>query len=104
MPGLTNGKRNTARCEVPSGNDNTIDDSEPDRSKAPSSSVWLSLYLAEWPAIDTASGKTSTTNSASSEENHQAAMVYPWTDCLSWDDAEDILLPTNWGLSDTAFQ
>eukprot|EP00536_Pseudo-nitzschia_multiseries_P008018 jgi/Psemu1/19348/gm1.19348_g len=108
-PNNTNGKKNTALCELPycddrerdTNNSNSNSNNKPSKATA---SVWLSLYLAEWPAIDSAAYGSEKTKTISTSENHQAAMVYPWTDCLSWDDAEDILLPNDWGLSDTAFQ
>ncbi|VEU38583.1 unnamed protein product [Pseudo-nitzschia multistriata] len=113
IPSLKNGKKNTAECTVIAAEDRSPgtgeeDDGDEDRTIAPSSSVWLSLYLAEWPSIDSSTSASETARatilSTTFSENHQAAMVYPWTDCLSWDDAEDILLPADWGLSDTAFQ
>jgi hypothetical protein len=104
IPGGRNGNKNTARCSIV-GNENDL--GGPDQSKAEKqNSVWLSLWLAEWPS--STSGSSFETrkriSSSSSSENHEAAMVYPWTDSLSWDDAEDILIPTTWGSSDTAFQ
>lgn len=102
IPGGKNNKKNTARCSVAEDSDDDDDGvdetggvgSDENENDAPG--VWLSLYLAEWPAKET--------TTIASSENHEAAMVYPWTDSLSWDDAEDILIPSTWGSSDTAFQ
>merc|ERR1712238_613711 len=80
-------------------------------TKINTGSVWLSLYLAEWPAtsttvlsIETTSTTTVTASASASVSGitsvdllqtsyREDAMVYPWTDSLSWKDAKDILLP-----------
>jgi hypothetical protein len=54
----------------------------------------LSLYLAEWAVVNS---NFATNRNAQLEQ----AMVYPWTDVLSWDQAEALLLSTE---SNTAFQ
>jgi len=104
IPGGRNGSKNTARCSVAKEGD----ENEIDKDNEIAQTVWLSLWLAEWPSKETSRSSSSETTKRkrifSSSENHQAAMVYPWTDSLSWDDAEDILMPTTWGSSDTAFQ
>jgi hypothetical protein len=108
IPGGRNGTKNTASCSVAKEGDenNSAAGNHNDNERA--QTVWLSLWLAEWPSKETSGSSSSETTKRkrifSSSENHQAAMVYPWTDSLSWDDAEDILLPTTWGSSDTAFQ
>mmetsp|Transcript_15790 Transcript_15790/g.36555 ORF Transcript_15790/g.36555 Transcript_15790/m.36555 type:complete len:607 (+) Transcript_15790:243-2063(+) len=99
IPAGGNGKKNTARCSMPR---EIVSSNDQEDTKPPN--VWLSLWLAEWPVIDTAGSNTSKKRLAPSSENHEAAMVYPWTDSLAWNDAENILLPSNWGSSDTAFQ
>ncbi len=101
IPGGRNGNRNTAKCSL--GKESEDSDEN----------VWLSLWLAEWPSQETSGSVSSSSSndtqksrisSSSSSENHEAAMVYPWTDSLSWETAEDILIPTTWGSSDNAFQ
>ena len=118
IPGGRNGSRNTARCsvakegdEIKSAADTEIqidNDNDNDNDNEIAQTVWLSLWLAEWPSKETSGSSSSETTKRkrifSSSENHQAAMVYPWTDSLSWDDAEGILMPTTWGSSNTAFQ
>eukprot|EP00531_Pseudo-nitzschia_arenysensis_P018439 CAMPEP_0116132080 /NCGR_PEP_ID=MMETSP0329-20121206/9357_1 /TAXON_ID=697910 /ORGANISM="Pseudo-nitzschia arenysensis, Strain B593" /LENGTH=611 /DNA_ID=CAMNT_0003626571 /DNA_START=208 /DNA_END=2046 /DNA_ORIENTATION=- len=111
IPGGRNGNRNMARCSFP--NKEEAEESDALRKDKENHNVWLSLWLAEWPSQET-SGTFSATpeteprknriSSSSSSENHEAAMVYPWTDSLSWETAEDILIPTTWGTSDNAFQ
>merc|ERR1711935_558861 len=100
MPGRKNEKKNTAKCSI-ARQDEDKGDSDNDNDN---DNVWLSLWLAEWPAKDTSGSPEMQKRIFSSSENFEAAMVYPWTDCLSWDDAEDILIPTTWGSSDIAFQ
>ena len=113
IPGGRNGERNTARCSIANqGNDERGEESEDDEEKT--QDVWLSLWLAEWPSKETTGSYSSTSSketarknrisSSSSSENHEAAMVFPWTDSLSWETAEDILIPATWGSSDNAFQ
>ena len=103
IPGGKNGNRNTARCSFGKKSGESEESDE---------NVWLSLWLAEWPSQETSGSFSSSSStgtqknriSSSSSENHEAAMVYPWTDSLSWETAEDILIPTTWGSSDNAFQ
>ncbi|OEU07119.1 hypothetical protein FRACYDRAFT_251875 [Fragilariopsis cylindrus CCMP1102] len=132
-----------------SDNNNNNDNDNNEKLVMNSSSVWLSLYLAEWPATSTEVTPTATTatrtrtnnssnnknnnnksvvsssdsgSSSSSSSNpstastaaaaatlsstdllrykssyHEDAMVYPWTDLLSWNDAEDIIIPNIYG-------
>ena len=136
------------------GSDNNINSDNDNNEKLVmnSSSVWLSLYLAEWPATSTeitttasTATRTRTNNSSNNKNNnnksvvsssdsgsssssssnpsttstatttaaaatlsstdllrykssyHEDSMVYPWTDLLSWNDAEDIIIPNIYG-------
>ncbi len=100
IPGGKNGNRNTAKCSFVKQKDG-IEESNAESKVEESQNVLLSLWLAEWPSQETSKNRIS---SSSSSENQEAAMVYPWTDSLSWETAEDILIPTTWGSSDNAFQ
>ena len=135
-----------------SDNNNNNDNDNNEKLVMNSSSVWLSLYLAEWPATSTeitttasTATRTRTNNSSNNKNNnntsvvsssdsgsssssssnpsttstatttaaaatlsstdllrykssyHEDSMVYPWTDLLSWNDAEDIIIPNIYG-------
>ena len=135
-----------------SDNNNNNDNDNNEKLVMNSSSVWLSLYLAEWPATSTevtttasTATRTRTNNSSDNNNNnnksvvsssdsgsssssssnpsttstatttaaaatlsstdllrykssyHEDSMVYPWTDLLSWNDAEDIIIPNIYG-------
>lgn len=96
IPGGKNGTRNTARCSLAASDED--DDDDDDRS------VWLSLWLAKWPTENSGGSSREPKKKISSSENHEAAMVYPWTDSLVWENAEGILVPATWGSSEIAFQ
>jgi hypothetical protein len=62
----------------------------------------LSLYVSKWTAafgIDPTAAVVDTRNA-----QHEAAMIHPWTDVLSWDNAESMLLCSSNAKMGTTFQ
>ena len=91
-------KNNLAKCSIPSSTYEgpVLAQDKEDSSSQPNNQVWLGLWLADWITQEGQEDRSS--------ENQEAAMVYPWTDSLSWEMAEDMLIPSTWGSSETAFQ